>query len=75
MANIKNMAVSAVATTALATVTLTGIAVVSGYKNTGLVDNDTASSFISGLAIFGTFMTIITLALVGQIIIGLFKVE
>jgi hypothetical protein len=72
MADIKNMAVSAIATTALATVTLTGIAVVQGYRDTGLVDNTTADNFIAGLAIFGTFMTIITLALVGKIIIGLF---
>ena len=72
MADIKNMAVSAIATTALATVTLTGIAVVQGYKDTGLVANETAEDFIAGLAIFGTFMTIITLALVGKIIISLF---
>ena len=33
----------------------------------------TADKFIAGLAIFGTFMAVIVLAIVGKIIIGLFR--
>ena len=72
-AGIKQMASYAVATVALGAVTLTGMAVVQGYMNTGRVDNTTGTAFLSGLAIFGTFMAVISLSLVGKIIIGLFK--
>ena len=73
MADITGMQASAVAVVGLSAVTLTGLAVVSGFKDTGLVDNTTADAFITGLAIFGTFMAVIVLALVGKIIIGLFR--
>jgi len=73
MADITGMQASAIAVVGLSAVTLTGLAVVSGFKDTGLVDNTTADAFITGLAIFGTFMAVIVLALVGKIIIGLFK--
>lgn len=73
MGNLSNMQTSAIAVVGLAAVTLTGLAVVTGFKDTGLVDNTTADAFITGLAIFGTFMAVIVLALVGKIIIGLFQ--
>jgi len=72
-AGVKKMSGYAIATTALAAVTLTGLAVVNGYKDSGTVDNTTADAFVAGLAIFGTFMVVITLSLVGKIIIGIFK--
>ena len=73
MADITGMQASAVAVVGLSAVTLTGLAVISGFKDTGLVDNTTADAFTTGLAIFGTFMAVIVLALVGKIIIGLFR--
>jgi len=72
-AGIKKMGGYAVATVSLAAITLTGLAVVQGYKDSGSVDNTTADAFIAGLAIFGTFMVVIALSLVGKIIIGLFQ--
>lgn len=75
MSGIKKMAGYAVATVALASVSLVGIAVLTGFKQTDLVDNTTADKFIAGIAVFGTFMSVISLALVGKIIIGLFKKE
>ena len=73
MADFSKMSASAIATVGLAAVTLTGLAVVQGYKDSGLVDNTTADKFIAGLAIFGTFLSVIVLSLVGKIIIGMFK--
>jgi len=67
------MSKSAIAVGALAAVTLVSIAVVNGFKDTNLVDNTTADAFITGLTIFGTFTAVIVLALVGKIVIGLFK--
>jgi len=73
MADISGMQASAIAVVGLSAVTLTGLAVISGFKDTSLVDNTTADNFTTGLAIFGTFMAVIVLALVGKIIIGLFR--
>lgn len=73
MGSLDNMSASAIAVVGLSAVTLTGLAVVSGYKQTNLIDNDTADKFIAGLAIFGTFLAIIVLSLVGKVIVGIFK--
>ncbi len=73
MAGIDSMSGSAVAVVGLAAITLTGLAVVQGYEDTGLVDNTTADAFLAGLAIFGTFMAVIVLSIVGKIIVGMFK--
>lgn len=75
MADFSKMSASAIAVVGLAAVTLTGLAVVQGYKDSGLVDNSTADKFIAGLAIFGTFLSVIVLSLVGKIIIGMFRNE
>ena len=62
----------AVAVTSLAVTVVVAIAVLGGFKETGLIDNTTVDLFISGLVIFGTFIGVIVLALVGKIIIGMF---
>jgi len=64
---------SAIAVVSLAAITLVGLAVINGFKDSGQVTNTTADLFINGLTIFGTFMAVIVLALVGKIIIGLFR--
>jgi len=73
MSSIKSMQGSAIATIGLAVVTVMGIAVLTGFKDSGSISNTTADLFITGLTIFGTFMAVIVLAIVGKIIIGLFK--
>ena len=71
--NLKVMGAYAVAVTTLAIVVLMGIAVIGGFKTTGLISNATADLFINGLIVFGTFVGVIVLALVGKIVISLFK--
>jgi ABC-type dipeptide/oligopeptide/nickel transport system permease component len=56
----------------LAVIVVVSIAVLTGYKDTGLVDNTAVDKFIAGLVVFGTFIGVIVLALVGKIIIGMF---
>jgi len=73
MSSLDDMSKSAIAVVGLSAVVLTGLAVVTGYKDTGLVANATADKFITGLAIFGTFLAIIVLSLVGKLIVGIFK--
>ncbi len=70
---LKDLQASGIAVVSLAAIVLTGLAVVQGFKDSGTIDNTTATKFITGLAIFGTFSTIIILAIIGKAIIGLFK--
>ncbi len=70
---LKSLQASGIAVVSLAAIVLTGLAVVQGFKDSGTIDNATADKFITGLAIFGTFSTIIILAIIGKAIIGLFK--
>jgi len=73
MKDLKYMSAGALATVTLAVVTLIGIAIVTEFKNSSFIDNTTADLFIAGLVVFGTFMSLITLVVVGKLIIGLVK--
>jgi len=71
---IKKLAGYAIATVTVAASTVLGIAILEGFKGSATgIDNDTVELFITGLTVFGTFMSIITLSLVGKTVIGLFK--
>lgn len=70
---LRNLAGFATALVAVAAITLTGIAVINGFKDSNSVDNTTADLFITGLGFFGTFAGILILAVIGKTIIGLFK--
>ena len=72
MADLGKMKTAAIAVGTLAAVVLISLAVVQGFMNTGLVDNTTGTAFLTGLAIFGTFVSVIVLALVGKIVISIF---
>lgn len=73
MKELKVMSAAALATVTLAVTTLIGIAIVTQMKTNAYVENDTADLFIAGLVVFGTFMSLITLVLVGKIILNLIK--
>jgi len=73
--SLKLLTAAGIATVGLAIIVLTGVAVLTGFKDAGYgagVNNSTADLFIAGLTIFGTFMAIIVLALVGKVIVGMF---
>ena len=63
----------AISLVTLAAIDLTGIAVVREYKASGLVDNDTADDFVAGLTIFGAFVGVLAISVIGKAVIGLFK--
>lgn len=68
---------AAVAIVALAIATVTGIIVLIGIKDSGTTGlspegNQTIDMFISGLAIFGSFIGVIILAVIGKLIITMF---
>lgn len=69
----KEMTASAIAVVGLSASVLVGLAIVDGFADTGLVNNTTAQRFVTGLGIYGSFVGVIVLALIGKIILGLFK--
>ena len=69
---VSKLGAAAIAVGTLAAVTLTSIAVVNGFKDTGLVDNTTATQFVTGLKIFGSFAGVIAIAMIGVIIVKMF---
>jgi len=73
MGSLKGLGSEAVGVVTLAAIVLMGIAVVTGFINTLLVENATATAFNTALAIFGTFASILVLAIMGKAVIGLFK--
>jgi len=73
MKELKVMSAAALATVTLAVTDLIGIAIVTQMKSNAYVDNTTADLFIAGLVVFGTFMSLITLVLVGKIILNLIR--
>jgi uncharacterized membrane protein len=70
--SLNNMKTYAVALGTLAVVTMMVLAVITGFKNTNLVDNTTATNFTTGLGYFGTFAPILAIAIVGVIVIAMF---
>ena len=73
MASIENMKGYAIAVGSLAVIDMVAIAIVLGFKNTNLVDNTTADSFVTGLTYFATFTGLIVLGLVGKILMNMFS--
>ena len=82
--SVKMMSLFAVGLVGLAAVTLVGIAVVRQYSTSGVLgdcSNATtqgtactgADNFVTGLAIFATFSSVLAIAIIGKVIIGLFK--
>ncbi len=67
------MKVAAIAMGILAATVLTTLAVISGFKDTGLVTNTTADLFITGITIFATFSAVVVLGIMGKVVIGLFS--
>lgn len=73
MKELKQMSAAALAAVTLAVTDLIGIAIVTQMKSNSYIDNTTADLFIAGLVVFGTFMSLISLVLVGKILIGLIR--
>ena len=71
--DMKMLGIYAIEVVALAVVVVMGIAVLGGFKSTGLISNTTVDLFITGLVTFGTFIGIIVLAAIGKIIIKMFR--
>lgn len=65
----------AMAVGVMAAVTLLSIAIITGYKDTGQVDNATADNFITGIAVFATFIGVIVLAIVGKAVMRIMATQ
>jgi len=71
--DMRKLGYAAIAVVSLAIIVVTGIAVLGGFADTSLIDNTTVQLFITGLKIFGTFIGVIVLAVIGKAIIKLFR--
>ena len=68
------MSAAAIGLVSLGITSVIGLAILSGVKTAGTdVSNATIALFETGVAVFGTFATVIALVLVGKVIIGLIK--
>ena len=70
---LKIMVAGTVAVVTLAATALVGIAVITGFKDSGSVDNTTADKFTAGIGVFATFIGIVVLTVVGKSVIGLIR--
>jgi len=73
---VKQLVPAAIAVVALAIAVVTGIIVLIGYKGTGLgntASNSSIDQFVIGLTIFGAFVGVLVLAIIGKMIISMFK--
>lgn len=73
MSVMKQLQSEAMVTGGFAAAVLLSIALVSGFKETSLVDNDTADTFITGIKTFAVFAGLVILAIVALTVMGLFK--
>ncbi len=64
---------SAAAVVAIAVSVIIGIAILTAFKTTALVDNTTVDLFIAGLVIFGSFIGVIVIGVIGKILLTMFK--
>ena len=69
----KSMESQAIAVVGLAVIVIMGIAILTQFKSSGLVSNETVDSFITGLAIFGTFIGILILGVITKVVINLIR--
>ena len=70
---LKVLSAAAIAVVVIATTVVLGIAILTAFKNTGLVDNTTVDLFITGLGVFGTFIGVIVIGVIGFVLIRLFR--
>lgn len=63
----------AIAMGVLAAVVLMTLAVITGFKETGKVDNTTADLFSTAITIFGSFAGILVIAMMAKVVIGLMR--
>ena len=68
---IKKLIMYAKVLVSLGAIVLVGMAVITAFKNSGLVNNTTADNFITGLGYFGVFIGIMVLAVIGKMVMKL----
>jgi hypothetical protein len=73
MTDLNGLKAAVLAITSLAVIDLTAIAVITQFKTSSLVNSTQADEFIAGLLIFGSFVGVLALGLIGKVIFDMFK--
>ena len=71
--DLKVLAVSVTLAISVAVIAIVGIAILEGFKASGTVTNASVDPYITAIQVVGTFMTIIFLAIIGKVLIGMFR--
>ena len=64
---------AATAVVAIATTVIIGVAILTAFKTTALVDNTTVDKFIAGLVIFGSFIGVLVIGVIGKTLLSMFR--
>ena len=71
--SVTKLTVGALAMVTLAVSTVIGITVLRTFANTTAIQESDVTPFITGLAIFGTFSTVMAIVLVGKLVLNLVR--
>lgn len=71
----KQLGVASLGLVTTAVISVMGIAVLNGFKDTGKVDNATADLYVSGIGVAASFVGILMLAIIGKAVMKIFKSE
>jgi hypothetical protein len=75
MGQLSKMTVAALALVTLAVSTVVGITILREFANTTAIVESDVTPFITGLAIFGTFSTILAIVIVGKVVLDLVRTK
>lgn len=73
--NLTMLKAAAISMGVLAAVVLTTLAVIGGFKDTGLITNSVADKFVTAVGIFASFAGVLVLSIMGKAVIGIFQKE
>lgn len=73
MGSLGNLKNKVLAITGLAVIDLTAMAVITQFKTSSLINQTVADQFLTGLAVFGSFIGVLALGVIGQAIFEMFK--
>ena len=73
MEGVKQLSIAALAMVTLAITSVIGITILRTFANATAIEDGDVTPFITGLAVFGTFSTVVAIIIVGKLVLGILK--
>jgi hypothetical protein len=73
MEGVKQLSIAALAMVTLAITSVIGITILRTFANATAIEDADVTPFITGLAVFGTFSTVVAIIIVGKLVLGILK--